>query len=145
VEPQLEPIDLAPWLPRIHWVIQGGESGRKARPFHIEWAIDLARECHEKGVPYFLKQLGSRVVQDGQPVRFQDHHAGDWSEWPEQLRLRQMPVRGGAKADIVPSADSREAQAADRTTQTEPERAKKRREAALKAWATRRRNRCHER
>jgi protein gp37 len=43
IEPQLEAIDLIPWLQktvslgRRAWVIVGGESGRKARPLNIEW------------------------------------------------------------------------------------------------------------
>jgi protein gp37 len=138
VEPQLEAVDLARWLPQIGWVIQGGESGRKARPFHTEWAIDLARRCRDQGVPYFLKQLGSCVVRDGQRVRFRDHHAGDWSEWPEQLRLRQVPACGGTNAPALPPPNPREARRTARTTRTEPGRAERRREAALKAWATRR-------
>ena len=41
VEPQVEAIDLTAWLPRLDWIIQGGESGRQARPFAIEWAEGL--------------------------------------------------------------------------------------------------------
>jgi len=93
VEPQREKIDLAAWLPRLDWVIQGGESGRSARPFHLEWALDLAGQCKEVGVAYFIKQLGSAVFSGGQKLRFLDGHAGDWSEWPEEARVRQMPRR----------------------------------------------------
>ena len=32
VEPQIEPIDLRVWLPKLDWVIQGGESGRRGDP-----------------------------------------------------------------------------------------------------------------
>lgn len=42
---------------KISWVIQGGESGQKRRPFKLEWAYLLKRQCKEAGVPYFFKQI----------------------------------------------------------------------------------------
>jgi protein gp37 len=91
-EPQLEPIDLRPWLPRLNWVIQGGESGKEPRPFDIAWALAMHRDCHEAGTPYFLKQLGARPFRGDEPVRLHDSHGGDWSEWPADVpRVRQMP------------------------------------------------------
>ena len=91
VEPQIEELDLSRWLPYLTWVIQGGESGRTARPFHMEWAKSLRAQCKDHGVPYFLKQLGSQVCHRGKPVIFEDAHAGDWSEWPKKLRVRMLP------------------------------------------------------
>ena len=35
VEPQVEPLDLRPWLSELNWVIHGGESGRAARLFDV--------------------------------------------------------------------------------------------------------------
>jgi protein gp37 len=55
VEPQHEDIELGEWLPRLDWVIQGGESGKAATPFALEWAHRLIRGCREAGVAYFLK------------------------------------------------------------------------------------------
>lgn len=92
IEPQVEAIDLRHWLPEVDWVIQGGESGRNARRFDVAWASSLIEDCRSLGVPYFLKQLGSHVLGPGSPMRFEDSHAGDWSEWPEALRVRQMPI-----------------------------------------------------
>ena len=91
VEPQVERIDLRRWLQKLDWVIQGGESGRNARPFDLAWAVDLIGQCRADALPYFLKQLGSGVVRDGHRLSFEDGHAGDWSEWPEEVRVRQMP------------------------------------------------------
>lgn len=45
-------------LPRIDWVIVGGESGPKARPMHPEWARSLRDQCRRAGVPFFFKQWG---------------------------------------------------------------------------------------
>lgn len=41
----------------IHWVIQGGESGSKRRPFNVEWAYDMRKQCRLNNVPYFFKQI----------------------------------------------------------------------------------------
>ena len=92
VEPQGDQLDLQPWLPRTQWIIQGGESGRIARPFRLEWAYEMIDQCREHNVPYFLKQLGSHVISDGQRISFNDSSASDWSEWPEDLRIREFPT-----------------------------------------------------
>ena len=61
LEPQLGPVDLRPWLPfdNLQWVVQGGESGPRARPFHPGWAVDVIEACKKAGVPYFFKQQGA--------------------------------------------------------------------------------------
>jgi protein gp37 len=92
VEPQIELIDLAKWLPRIGWVIQCGEAGKDARPFDLDWARFMLVQCREFEVPYFLTQLGTVVLDGGEPVEFQHRRAGDWNEWPAELRVREFPV-----------------------------------------------------
>ncbi len=57
VEPLLEPIPSMP-LDDIHWVIVGGESGRRPRPMKAGWVCDIRDQCTEKGVPFFFKQWG---------------------------------------------------------------------------------------
>ena len=42
---------------RIKWVIQGGESGNKKRPFKTEWAFLLKSQCAANGTDYFFKQI----------------------------------------------------------------------------------------
>ena len=42
----------------IHWVIVGGESGRKARPMNPKWVEDIRVQFEEKGVKFFFKQWG---------------------------------------------------------------------------------------
>jgi protein gp37 len=93
VEPQVEPIDLRHWLAGLNWVIQGGESGRRARPFDLEWARELIGQCEEHKVPYFLKQLGSHVVEASKRLDFSDGHASDWLKWPDAIKIRKMPLR----------------------------------------------------
>ena len=93
VEPQHGPVDLSAHLPGVDWVIQGGESGRGAAPFQIEWAGALLGQCRRAGVPYFLKQLGANARHRAERLRLGNGHGGDWSEWPEHLRVRQTPLQ----------------------------------------------------
>lgn len=96
--------------PSIDWVIVGGESGPRARPFDIAWARSIVAQCREAVVAAFVKQLGSRPQSyvmtvsatdhygnhedDGrvQMLRLRDSRGGDWGEWPEDLRVREFPV-----------------------------------------------------
>jgi protein gp37 len=93
VEPQWELIDLSPWLARLDWVIQGGQSGNIEKPFDIAWARAMRDQCQEGGVAYFLKQLGTHVVENGQRKRFKHRHGSDWAEWTKDLRVRDFPHR----------------------------------------------------
>lgn len=80
----------------IDWVIIGGESGRSdcVHAFDLAWARELRDHCKAVNAPFFLKQLGCRPVENGKALRLRDGHGGDWSEWPEDLRVRQMPASG---------------------------------------------------
>lgn len=69
IEPMLGAIDLRldemnP-AKRPQWIIVGGESGARRRPFDLDWARDVKRQCDEAGVAYFFKQ-GS-AFKPGQP------------------------------------------------------------------------------
>ena len=105
-EPLLERVDLGlagrlprTEHPRIDWVIIGGESGPGARPFAIDWARDLVRQCRASGASPFVKQLGAKACR-GQAeydregsllLRTNDPAGGDMAEWPEDLRVRELP------------------------------------------------------
>lgn len=67
VEPQLERITLLPWLWNhfVNWVIVGGESGPRHRPFDVDWARQLQRECAECEVAFHYKQFGGRTHAEG--------------------------------------------------------------------------------
>lgn len=62
VEPQLGEIILKPeWIDqsseeKIDWLICGGESGPKKRPFDPDWARKLRDQCLDAGLPFFMKQ-----------------------------------------------------------------------------------------
>lgn len=110
-EPALGPVrlDWALWRehlegrPALRWLVIGGESGPKARPFHLDWAEDLLAFCEGAGCPVFVKQLGAsawlEVPATGAPdddgdrrrLVLTDRKGGDWNEWPEGLRVREVP------------------------------------------------------
>lgn len=76
----------------IDWVIVGGESGKGARPCDESWIRSIVEQCREAGVPCFVKQLGSHSTFLGPwSTRRRDHKGGDPIEWPEDLRVREMP------------------------------------------------------
>lgn len=96
--------------PQISWLIIGGESGPKARPFDIGWVRSTIEQCRNTETLAFVKQLGSRPYWDvvgglgrfAEHVRYRREPIGDWillkdkkggdmSEWPEDLRVRELP------------------------------------------------------
>lgn len=96
VEPMLEPVDLRPWMmdgmPHDHhpkykryeyptgalsWVIAGGESGPRRRPFDVAWAEDLYEQCKAAGVPFFGKQNSG--LRPGVPLLI---HGQEVKQWP---------------------------------------------------------------
>lgn len=58
IEPLLEDLGVFD-LTGIHWVIVGGESGRKARPMRPEWVEPIKRQCRAAKVAFFFKQWGT--------------------------------------------------------------------------------------
>lgn len=104
VEPMLEPINLGllgivpktispryqPTGNMIHWVIVGGESGKNARSFNLNWARGIRNECERAGVKFFMKQMGSKPVENG--YTFTDKKGGDMTEWPLDLCIHEFPV-----------------------------------------------------
>lgn len=104
-EPLLGAVNLLPYLGTwsgIDWLVIGGESGPGARSFNIAWARKLIDQCKAAGVPVFMKQCGSNPQLTGHPaglpnntyttgLKFKSRKGGDPSEWPEDLRIREMP------------------------------------------------------
>lgn len=88
-------------LDGIAWAIIGGESGIGARPCALEWITRLAAQCHAADLDVFVKQLGAHVVSeerrtDGGEWAWRaglaDRKGGDPAEWPDDLRLREIPA-----------------------------------------------------
>ena len=89
----------------LDWIIVGGESGPRARPFDVAWARKTVADCKAAGVACFVKQLGATAVglpvpNDGRAVwrdgrfdgRLRDRAGADPAEWPEDLRVREFPT-----------------------------------------------------
>lgn len=111
-EPLLGPVDLTTirhgndndlpvlgtqWGP--DWVIVGGESGPGARPCDIGWIRSIVEQCKAAGVACFVKQLGGRPYNGANvfgecavtAIPLRDRKGGALDEWPEDLRVREMP------------------------------------------------------
>ncbi len=108
---RLHPQDIeGGWKCTDRWVIVGGESGPGARPCNVEWIRSIVRQGKGSGTPVFVKQLGARPVQVNHgpemPMRWvpddggeaierwykpRDRKGADPAEWPEDLRVREMP------------------------------------------------------
>lgn len=72
-----EELGLTP--PRLDWVIVGGESGPRHRPFDPDWARSIVAQCRDAGVSCFVKQLGG--ARPGNKLE----------DLPEDLRVREYP------------------------------------------------------
>lgn len=96
-------------LPKIDWIIAGGESGHGARPCKVQWARDVRQQCKDAGVAFFMKQMGENIVGDARPAPVRDEVAKTTTievmqtltirskkgnlmeEFPEALRVREFP------------------------------------------------------
>jgi len=77
---------------KLDWIIVGGESGPGSRPFNLAWARSIIAQCKAAGVPVFMKQVGADpFTNDNLYMTLKDRKGGDPLEWPEDLRVRQMP------------------------------------------------------
>ena len=54
----LRGMEATPPIPRLDWIVAGGESGPKARPSHPDWVRSLRDQCQAAGVPFFFKRWG---------------------------------------------------------------------------------------
>jgi protein gp37 len=96
----------------IDWVIVGGESGPRARPCNVDWIRSIVQQCNDAGVACFVKQMGANAFasvndlevaaglfpsdmgqrgRNPEPLRLRDRAGADPAEWPEDLRVRQLP------------------------------------------------------
>ena len=85
VEPLIGPVDLE--LAGIHWVITGGESGPRARPFDPAWALSVREQCRGENALFFHKQNGGRNKK-----KSGRHLAGAvYDEMPESIPVPVPP------------------------------------------------------
>jgi protein gp37 len=88
-------------LKGIDWMIIGGESGGKVRPFDVTWAAGLIDRCKLQRVKVFVKQLGRKPVCDGRELVVlnaegkPDRKGTTPAYWPKRfkpLAIRQFPT-----------------------------------------------------
>ena len=109
-EPLLEAINLQQYLPtvadangtcglepsRLHWIICGGESGKEARTFDLQWARTLRSQCQATGVAFFFKQTGAHAIDSSHLHSVQrspqDPKGGNITVLPEALQVREIPL-----------------------------------------------------
>ncbi len=110
-EPLLSQIDV-PRIADIDLVIVSGESGPDSRPCNIDWIRSILKQCFETGIDCFVKQLGANVVDrnttmactfpdsqcwpdgtetDCHRILLKDKKGRNLDEWPEDLKVRQIP------------------------------------------------------
>ncbi|NIN67614.1 MAG: DUF5131 family protein [Anaerolineae bacterium] len=76
-------------MPRpLNWVIVGGESGPRAREVKLSWLCSIVEQCRRAKTAVFVKQLGQKYASDH---GLRQRKGQDPSEWPEELRVREMP------------------------------------------------------
>lgn len=101
IEPMLEDIDLLiinkdgqrP-IDSFQWIIFGGESGNKMgkyrfRPSSVKWFLRAIDDLKTKTrAAVFVKQLGTFLARE---LSLKDRHGANIDEFPEQLRVREIP------------------------------------------------------
>ena len=78
-------------IPKLDWVVVGGESGPGARPCNVAAVRDIALQCQRAEVPVFVKQLGADPWNVGVHLTLKSRKGADMAEWPEDLRIREFP------------------------------------------------------
>lgn len=83
-EPALEYVNFAPYLRtgKIAGIVMGCESGAKRRNMEYSWALFTKHDCAASDTMLYMKQI---------PLYGKVSHNPE--EWPEELRLRDLPWR----------------------------------------------------
>lgn len=102
-EPLIEEVNLHLDKYPVDWVIIGGESGYKSRPFNLNWGRSLLQQCRDNGVKAFFKQMGANAVDSVSyivgtdfdsvhwQVEFKHKKGGDPEEWSREFQVRELP------------------------------------------------------
>lgn len=74
-------------LPKINWIVIGGESGGHARPCDLKWIRSMRDQCQHAGTALWIKQTGTVAARQFGIVGKGD----DLGDLPEDLRIRAFP------------------------------------------------------
>jgi hypothetical protein len=59
----------------------------------LTWIERLHERCGKSGTALFVNGIGQTPVFEGKPVALKDGSAAGWNEWPERLRIRELPPK----------------------------------------------------
>lgn len=79
-EPALGPLTTYKIWAKPAWFVFGGESGNNHRPCSRVWADNLLKECRDRGVAFFMKQMSARTPDEGKKLI------------PAELQIQEFPV-----------------------------------------------------
>jgi protein gp37 len=97
IEPLWEDVSEAlarvPGIERITWAKIGGESGTQAKDCDVQWFRNIATVLRRANpdCSIFVKQTGTKAFDNGVRLKLLDWEGGDWSEWPRDIQVREMP------------------------------------------------------
>ena len=79
---------------KLDLAIVGGESGDKAkvRSTDIADIRALRDQCQDNRIAFFCKQLGRKPTLNGAAYPIKDAAGLDMDEWPEDIRIQEMPL-----------------------------------------------------
>lgn len=108
--PEAKPGEYRPAARSLGWLVVGGESGPRARPNVLQWTRDIIRDCGFAHIPVFHKQVGEHALDDAAQLPEWPLGAAEWNvgrtlfrpnltkrkggvmaDWPEDLRVRELP------------------------------------------------------
>lgn len=69
--------------PGLDWIIVGGESGPKHRPFELDWARALRNQCQAHGIAFHFKQVGGLTHAAGGC----DLDGREWKDFPDVAQI----------------------------------------------------------
>lgn len=98
----------------LDWLILGGTSGQGTVTHRtdLRWIREPVKQCLDVTIPVFVKQLGSNAGTEFMEERQagltgwrklpqSDAKGGDWNEWPDEFRVRQMPALARSESEAV--------------------------------------------
>lgn len=98
-EPLIGELNLEKYLPKLDWIIAGGESGHGSYPedksvkfryreCKLEWIEKIVSQCKENNTSVFVKQLGTHLSKT---MGLKNRSGADINEFPKHLQFQEFP------------------------------------------------------
>lgn len=96
IEPIIGPVNIYSQvlkLPKLHWIIVGGESGNNTgkwlfRPAEIIWFMQIVKDCKENMISVFVKQLGTHLAK---AWTSNSRNGDNIEQFPQSLQVQNFP------------------------------------------------------